>query len=117
MMIIVRVFPRDDLGATWDRVVNNVEKISNKDCTPLYVSQQEEKAFMSVIYDVKDIDAFADVLMKQIPSVANSEKTRTVTLLKPVFFPAPRDRPNQLERYQVGLRVCGIGWKQVLGIA
>jgi hypothetical protein len=83
-----------------------LERISNKDCTPLYISQQEEKEFMSIMYDVKDIDAFADVLVKQIPSAANSDKTRTITLLKPVFFPAPKDRPRQLERYQVALRVA-----------
>jgi hypothetical protein len=105
MMIIVRVFPKDDLGDSWDRVLNNVEKISNKDCTPLYVSQQEEREFMSIIYDVKDIDAFADVLVKQIPSTAKSDKTRTITLLRPVFFPAPSDRPRLLQRYQVAIRV------------
>jgi hypothetical protein len=105
MMIIVRVFPKDDLGDSWDRILNNVEKISNKDCTPLYVYQQEEKEFMSIIYDVKDVDGFADVLVKQIPSAANSDKTRTITLLKPVFFPAPKDRPKLLQRYQVAIRV------------
>jgi hypothetical protein len=105
-MLIVRVFPKHDLRDSWDRLLNNLERISNKDCTPLYISQQEEKEFMSIMYDVKDIDAFADVLVKQIPSAANSEKTRTITLLKPVFFPAPKDRPRQLERYQVALRVA-----------
>jgi hypothetical protein len=105
MMIIVRLFPKDDLGDSWDRILNNMEKISNKDCTPLYISQQEEKDFMSIIYDVRDIDAFADVLVKQIPSAANSDKTRTITLLKPVFFPAPKDRPKLLQRYQVAIRV------------
>jgi hypothetical protein len=106
MMLIVRVFPKHDLRDSWDRLLNNLERISKKDCTPLYISQQEEKEFMSIMYDVKDIDAFADVLVKQIPSAANSEKTRTITLLKPVFFLAPKDRPRQLERYQVALRVA-----------
>jgi hypothetical protein len=105
MMIIVRVFPKDELSDSWDRILNNVEKISNKDCTPLYVSQQEEKEFVSIIYDVRDVDGFADVLVKQIPSTANADKTRTITLLKPVFFPAPKDRPRLLQRYQVAIRV------------
>lgn len=105
MMIILRVFPKSDLTDSWQRVMNNLDKISNEHCTPLYVSQQEEKDFMSIIYDVKDIDSFADVLVKGIPPAANSEKTRTITLLKPVFFPAPKDRPSRLERYQVALRV------------
>ena len=105
MMMILRIFPKVDLNDSWTRTLSNVDKISNKDCTPLYASQQEEKDFVSIMYDVKDIDGFADVLVKQIPSATNSEKTRTITLLKPVFFPAPRDRPRQLERYQVALRV------------
>ena len=105
MMIVVRLFPKDDLESSWDRVLKNVEKISNKDCTPLYASVREEEEFMSIIYDVRDIDAFADVLLEQIPSTANSERTRTITLLKPVFFPAPTGRPRLLQRYQVAIRV------------
>ncbi|HXZ97955.1 MAG TPA: hypothetical protein VED24_01160 [Candidatus Acidoferrum sp.] len=104
-MIIVRLFPKDELGDSWDRILNNVGKISNKDCIPLYISQQEEREFISIMYDVKDVDAFADILLKQIPSTANTDKTRTITLLKPVFFPAPKDRPRLLQRYQVAIRV------------
>lgn len=105
MMIVLRIFPKNDLKDTWDKVLSNVENISNKHCTPLYASVREEEDFMSIIYDVKDIDAFADLVLKQIPSAVNSEKTRTITLLRPVFFPAPKDRPKQLERYQVAIRV------------
>jgi len=106
MMLIVRVFPKEKLKDSWDRAVNSLEKMSNENCTPLYISQQEEKDFMSIIFDVKDTDAFTDVLVRNIPSGANSEKTRTIILLKPVFFPAPKDRPEHLERYQVALRVA-----------
>lgn len=105
MMIIVRIFPKGDLNESWDRIINNSESISNEHCTPLYLSQQEEKNFMSLIYDIKDADRFADILVKKIPSALQAEKTRTITLLKPVFFPAPKDRPLNLERYQVAVRV------------
>ena len=105
MMLIVRVYPNNDLEESWKRVLNNLQKMSTDHCTPLYISQQEEKDFMSIMFDVRDIDAFADVLVKNMPSAADSEKTRTITLLKPVFFPAPKDRARQLERYQVAIRV------------
>jgi hypothetical protein len=105
MMIIVRIFPKGELNESWDRVLNNLEKISNEHCTPLYLSQQEEKNFMSLIYDVKDVDLFGDILVKNIPSALQPEKTRTITLLKPAFFPVPRDRPANLERYQVAAKV------------
>lgn len=59
---------------------------------------------MSLVYDVKEVNSLGDILMKSIPSLLEPEKVRTVTLLKPTFFPAPRDRPTNLERYQVALR-------------
>jgi hypothetical protein len=103
-MIIVRIFPRGELEESWNRILNNLEAISNSYCTPLYLSQREEENFMSLIYDVKDVDFFSDVLAKRIPSLLQVEKTRTVTLLKPAFFPVPKDRPANLERYQVAVR-------------
>jgi len=105
MMIIVRIFPRGELNESWDRVLDNLERISNEHCTPLYLSLQEEKNFMSLIYDVKDVDLFGDILVKNIPSTLQPEKTRTITLLKPAFFPVPKDRRANLERYQVAVRV------------
>ncbi|HYB06541.1 MAG TPA: hypothetical protein VEB87_00120 [Nitrososphaerales archaeon] len=63
---------------------------------------------MTLIYDVNDADRFADIVVKSIQSLLHPEKTRTITLLKPVFFPAPKDRPKDLERYQVAVRgMCG----------
>ncbi len=104
MMVIVRIFPSGDLGESWDRVLENLELLSNVSCTPLYLSQREEENFMTLIYDVREPDRLADIVVKNIPLLLHPEKTRTITLLRPVFFPAPRDRPRNLERYQVGVR-------------
>lgn len=108
MMVIVRIFPSGELEESWNRVINNLEVLSNTFCTPLYLSQREEEKFMTLIYDVKDLDRVADIVVKRIPSLLHPEKTRTITLLRPVFFPAPKDRPQNLERYQVSVRgTCG----------
>ena len=98
MMIIVRIFPKGKLNESWDRALSNLERISNEHCIPLYLSQQEERNFMSLIYEVRNVDLFGDILVKNIPLVLQPEKTRTITLLKPVFFPVPKDRPTNLER-------------------
>lgn len=105
-MIIVRVFPKGELDESWDRVLDNLGEISNNHCIPLYLSRQAEENFMSLIYDVKeaDLNSFGDIVAKKIPSLLQPEKTRTITLLKPVFFPAPKDRPTNLERYQVAIK-------------
>ena len=103
-MILLRVFPTGQLNQAWNDVLRNVEGLSNELSTPLYLSQQEEKNFLTIIYDVQDADRFGDILVNGIPSMLKPEKTRTITLLKPVFFPAPKERPANLERYQVALR-------------
>jgi len=101
MMVIVRIFPSGELEESWNRVLDNLKALSNTYCTPLYLSQREEENFMTLIYDVNDADYFADIVVKKIPALLHPEKTRTIMLLKPVFFPAPKDRPQNLERYQV----------------
>jgi len=93
------------LGESWNRVLDNLETISNNYCTPLYLSRREEENRMSMVYDVKEVNALSDILVKNIPSLLQPEKTRTVTLLNPAFFPAPKDRPANLERFQVALSV------------
>jgi hypothetical protein len=101
MMIIIRIWPKGELNESWNKILNNLEVISNERCSPLYLSQRGEKSFMTLVYDVKDMDSLGDIIVESIPSVLQPEKTRTITLLKPVFFPAPKGRPANLERYQV----------------
>ena len=107
-MVIVRIFPSGALEESWNHVLGNLEDLSNMYCTPLYLSQREEENIVTLIYDVKDPDHFADIVVKKIPALLRPEKMRTVTLLRPVFFPAPKERPQNLERYQVAVRAnCG----------
>jgi len=104
MMIIVRIFPRGDLEESWNKVLGNLDKISNRDCSPLYLSRREEENFMTLVYDVKETNSLGDILVKSIPSLLLPEKTRTILLLNPAFFPAPKDRPASLGRYQVAVK-------------
>ena len=106
MMVIVRIFPRGELEASWNRVLGNLDKLTSARCTPLYLSQREEENLMTLIYDVEDVDSFGDIVARNIPSLLRPEKTRTITLLKPAFFPAPKDRPQNLERFQVAIRAA-----------
>ena len=103
-MIIVRIFPKGELEESWSKILNNLEALSNKYCTPLFLSRREEENRMSLVYDVTEVNSLSDILVKNIPSLLQPEKTRTVMLLRPAFFPAPKDRPANLERYQVALR-------------
>jgi len=104
MMVMVRIFPRGRLEKSWKAILDNLNVLSDPYCIPLYLSQREDDDFMTLIYDVTDVDCLADIVVKNIPSLLHPKKTRTITLLKPAFFPAPRDRPQNLERYQVAVR-------------
>jgi hypothetical protein len=108
MMIVVRIFPSGKLEESWNMALDNLGTISNEHCTPLYLSKREEDNFMTITYDVNDVDSFGDIIAKNMPSLLHPEKTRTITFLKPVFFPAPKDRPANLQRYQVAVRARGV---------
>jgi hypothetical protein len=103
-MIIVRIFPKYETQGGWNRILNSMDKMSSENCSPLYLSQQEEYHFLSLVYEAENVDSLADIILRNIPSLLKPEKTRTIPLLKPVFFKAPKDRPASLERYQVALR-------------
>ncbi len=104
MMMIVRIYPAGELEESWSKVLNNLKAISSQHCTPLYLSQREEENFMTLIYDADDIDCFGDVIVKNIPALLHPAKTRSFMLMRPVFFPAPRDRPANLTRFQVAIK-------------
>ena len=103
-MVIVRIYPSGPLEESWNKVLDNLRRITNDHSTPLYLSRREEENFMTLIYDVESLDFFGDIVAKSIPSLLRPEKTRTISLLRPVFFPAPKDRPANLERFQVAIR-------------
>jgi len=104
LMIIVRIFPKYETQGGWNNILNNMDRMSGKNCSPLYLSQREEDHFLSLIYEAEDLDSLTDILLKNIPSLLRPEKTRTIPLLRPVFFKAPKDRQANLGRYQVALR-------------
>jgi hypothetical protein len=112
-MVIVRIFPSGELEESWNQVINNIEHLSNTNCTPLYLSQREEEKMMTLIYDVEDPDHFTDIVVKKIPELLHPEKMRTITLLRPIFFPAPKERPQNLERYQVAVRAKCVEFESI----
>jgi len=113
MMVMVRIFPSGELEESWNRVIDSIEDLSNMYCTPLYLSQREEEKMMTLIYDVKDADHFTDIVVRKIPELLCPEKMRTITLLRPVFFPAPKDRPQNLDRYQVSVKAKCVEFENV----
>ncbi len=106
MMIIVRLAPRSDLGKIWDYVENNVIKEeTTKYVTPLYATQAEGMMSVGVIFDVKDPDDIAHFITESLSKCEECHHTNTISLMKPKFFPIPKNRPEKIQRYIIRIYI------------
>jgi len=101
MMIIVRLFPRSDLNQTWNFVENVIAKESTEEVIPLYATQAEGMMNVGVIFDVKDPDNIAHFLTETLSKCDHCHHSKTISLMKPVFFPIPKKRPEAIHRYVI----------------
>jgi len=99
MMIIVRLYPKTDLNRIWHYVENVIAKESSDVCTPLYSAQLEGMMSVGVIFNVKDPDNIAHFLTETLSGFDECHHTRTISLMKPVFFPIPKKKPENMQRY------------------
>ena len=100
MMIIVRLFPKMDLKKIWDYVEGDmVLKAKSNNVTPLYATQTEGMMNVGVLFDVKDPDNIAHFLTETLSNSDEVHHTRTLSLMKPVFFPIPKKKPENMQRF------------------
>ena len=100
MMIIVRLSPKSDLNKIWDYVENHIIKEDTKKyVTPLYATQAEGMMSVGIIFEVKDPDNIAHFLTENLAKCDECHHTKTISLMKPVFFPIPKKRPENMHRY------------------
>ena len=99
MMIIVRMFPKTDLNRVWNYVENVIGKETSEYITPLYSAQLEGMMSVGVIFDVKDPDHIAHFLTETLSDFEECHHTRTISLMKPVFFPIPKKKPENIQRF------------------
>ena len=101
MMMIVRLFPKTDLNKVWHFVENVIAKETSEDITPLYSAQLEGMMSVGVIFDVKNPDNIAHFLTETLSDFDECHHTRTISLMKPVFFPIPKQKPENIQRYVI----------------
>ena len=99
MMMIVRLFPKSDLNRIWHYVENVIAKEQSDVVTPLYATQAEGMMNVGVIFDVKNPDDIAHFLTETISGFEECHHTKTISLMKPTFFPIPKKRPENVRRF------------------
>ena len=105
MLLIVRLYIDGNIENEWDNIVNNFKNSSSKAIKPLYISLIKEKDFISVIFKVNRLDPLVRFLSEKLQDCKSVLGTRTLTLIKPVFLPNPKDRPDCMCRFTVALKV------------
>lgn len=105
MMIIVRVLPSGSKDELWFRLVETVPKLEVQDARPLYLSQHEEHDHVTIVFDSQSFDAIVPVFCDHLAGCRAVLRTKTAPLLRPVFFPVPKERPENLKRFRLAMKV------------
>jgi hypothetical protein len=103
MLMIARLYPRTNLDRIWAFVENEVRATPSRSLTPLYATQTEGMMNVGIIFEAEDPEDIATFLTEEIPRCDEVHHTRTVSLVKPVFFAVPRERPQTARRYLLRL--------------
>jgi len=101
MLMIVRLFPKTDISKVWNYVENKIKDEKSDTMTPLYATQTEGMMNVGIILDVKDPDNISQFLTEHIIECDEIHHTKTVSLMKPAFFPVPKKKPENIQRYLV----------------
>lgn len=113
MMLIVRLYPKQSIQRVWDYVEENISEDTKGIVTPLYASQTEGKMEVSVIVDAEKPDDIISLLTENIANCEDIHHTKTVPLIKPVFFPVPRKKPSTLYRYTLHIYAHPFYYKEL----
>ncbi len=105
MMLIVRLNIKQDTEKVWNYLMKNLKGKETKNITPLYISQLKGENYISIVFDVEKIDQIVKFLVQQIGGCEEISDTQTLTLMKPVFLPIPKDRPEKLCRFALHLSI------------
>ncbi len=106
MMVIAHIYPKDetDKNKVWDWLAEELPKIDIDYVQPLYLSQQAERDYTSIVFDASSFEAMIPVFVEALSKCEYIGRTRTSPLLEPVFFPVPKERPEDLKRYRLAIK-------------
>lgn len=105
MSVIIRLFSKKNLPKLWEDVEKNVPAMESKNFTAYYASQQDAKDYITVISEATNFEVLRTMVVKDLPTLVDSRKTRTIPMMNPTYFLMPKEHPRNLERFLISLRV------------
>ena len=105
MLVFVRLFAKKDIDPLWVDIETRIPTFETEALVPLYASQQEEKDYITVIFEASNFEVLKDVLVDNMATLKNVRKTRTVPLIEPTYFLLPKEHSSELYRFLFSLRI------------
>jgi len=113
MMFVIRLHPKYEIDKVWDFVEKTLRNSKVGGVTPLYVSQRIDQHFIDTIVEAKDSENLASFLVREVPKCKEIDDTRTVTLMKPAFYPVPAEAGEDMMRFAISLSVAPRNYRSV----
>ena len=114
MLMIVRLYPKTDISRVWNYVENELKDFKSENITPLYATQSEGMMNVGLIFDVNEPDNLSEFITEEIIKCDEVHHTKTISLMKPVFFPIPKKKPENIQRYLIRIYAHPKYYKKVV---
>lgn len=101
MLMIARLYPKTDISRVWNYVENKMKEDMSETATPLYATQSEGMMNVGIIFDVDEPDGITKFITEDIVKCDEIHHTKTISLMKPIFFPIPKKKPENIQRYLI----------------
>ena len=105
MIFVVRLHPKCEINTIWKFVERTFKNKKAGGVIPLYVSQRDDQHYVDIIIETKSSEGLAEFLIKEVPKCKEIDDTRTVTLMKPAFYPVSSGAGKDLKRFVVSISV------------
>ncbi|MBI5001296.1 MAG: hypothetical protein HZB92_07220 [Euryarchaeota archaeon] len=106
MLVLSRWTSKIGLGNLWEAIEAEKRTLYWEGVEPLYAMQQEGKRYISIMFNVKNLDAFQKVFHNASKILESILETRTIPVMRPIYFPLPKGHKKDLNRYMAFLRVA-----------
>jgi len=113
MLMIVRLYPKTDISRVWHYIEQRIKDEDLAEITPLYATQSEGMMNVGVILDVKEVDSLTHFITEEIVKCDEIHHTKTISLMQPVFFPIPKKKPENIQRYVIRIYSQPCDYKKV----
>jgi hypothetical protein len=104
MMLIERLYTKNK-NALWNYVVEQFKGRDTKTVHPLYVSDLIDQKYLSIMFNTDSVDDMVRFLVDNITMSKDIDDTQTIMLMRPSYLPLPRDRPKEMERFSIYIKV------------